>query len=41
MHFRGLVGKEVVGKIICKYRGFAPETMWGAVWKIKIRLYPC
>ncbi len=31
MHFHGLVGKEVVGKIICKHRGFVPETMWGAV----------
>lgn len=30
MHFHGLVGREVVGKIMCKHRGFAPETMWGS-----------
>ena len=30
MHFHGLVGKEVVGKIIFKHRGFALKTMWGS-----------
>lgn len=30
MHFHGLVGKEVVGKIMRKHRGFVSETMWGS-----------
>ncbi len=33
--------KEVVGKIMRKHRGSAPETMWGSSLEDKNRLHPC
>ena len=40
MHFHGLVVKEVVGKIMCKHRGFSPETMYRSSLEDKNRLLP-